>query len=66
MRAVFLDFGTVSNGDLDHRPAPACRAGHRDPRTDGPGEVPARVAGFEAVFANKSVIDRATIGRTRS
>ena len=61
MRGVFLDFGTVSNGDLD--PAPLARAVpglviHE--RTPQP-EVPARMAGFEAVFANKSVIDRAAI-----
>ena len=61
MRGVFLDFGTVSNGDLD--PAPLARAVpglviHE--RTLQP-EVAARMAGFEAVFANKSVIDRAAI-----
>jgi len=61
LRGVFLDFGTVSNGDLD--PAPLARAVpglviHE--RTPQP-EVPARMAGFEAVFANKSVIDRAAI-----
>ena len=61
MKAVFLDFGTVSRGDLD--PAPLQRATpgivihEQTPQAD----VPARVAGFEAVFANKSRIDRATI-----
>ena len=57
MRAVFLDFGTVSNGDLD--PGPLVRAlpgiviHDRTPQAD----VPARIAGFEAILANKSVID---------
>ncbi len=61
MRGVFLDFGTVSNDDLD--PAPLVRAvpglviRAQTPQPD----VSARVAGFEAVFANKSVIDRAII-----
>jgi glycerate dehydrogenase len=61
LRAVFLDFGTVSNGDLD--PAPLERAlpgiviHERSPQA----EVPARIAGFDAVLANKSVIDGATI-----
>ncbi|HET8691644.1 MAG TPA: D-2-hydroxyacid dehydrogenase [Steroidobacteraceae bacterium] len=61
MRGVFLDFGTVSNGDLD--PAPLARAVPGlviHGRTPQP-EVAARMAGFEAVFANKSVIDRAAI-----
>jgi glycerate dehydrogenase len=61
VRAVFLDYGTVSNGDLD--PAPLERAlpglviHVRTPQAD----VPARVAGFEVVLANKSRIDGATI-----
>ncbi len=61
MRSVFLDFGTVSNGDLDAGPLERVLPGiviHE--RTPQP-EVPERVAGFEAVFANKSVIDGATI-----
>ena len=61
MRSVFLDFGTVSNGDLDPGPLERVLPGiviHE--RTPQP-EVPARVAGFEAVFANKSVIDGATM-----
>jgi glycerate dehydrogenase len=61
LRSVFLDFGTVSNGDLDpgplERATPAIVWHEQTPQAD----VPARVAGFEAVFANKSVIDRATI-----
>ncbi len=61
MRAVFLDFGTVSNGDLDpaslQRVVPGIVLYGQTPQA----EVPARVAGFEAVFANKSVMDRATI-----
>lgn len=61
MRSVFLDFGTVSNGDLDTGPLERVLPGivihERTPQS----EVPARVAGFEAVFANKSVIDDATI-----
>jgi len=61
LKAVFLDFGTVSRGDLDtgslERATPGIVIHGQTPQAD----VPARVAGFEAVFANKSRIDRATI-----
>jgi len=61
MHAVFLDFGTVSNGDLDPTPLERVLPGivlHE--RTSQP-EVPARIAGQEVVLANKSVLDAATI-----
>jgi len=61
VRAVFLDFGTVSNGDLDRGPLERALPGivihERTPQAD----VPGRIAGFEAVLANKSAIDGATI-----
>jgi glycerate dehydrogenase len=61
VRAVFLDFGTVSNGDLDPGPLERALPGivihERTPQAD----VPGRLAGFEAVLANKSVIDGTTI-----
>lgn len=61
MRAVFLDYATVSNGDLDlaslERALPGIVLHGRTAQAD----VPARIAGFEAVLANKSVIDGATI-----
>ena len=61
MRAVFLDYGTVSNGDLDtaslERALPGIVVHARTPQED----VPARIAGFEAVLANKSRIDGAAI-----
>jgi glycerate dehydrogenase len=61
VRAVFLDFGTVSNGDLDPGPLERALPGivihGRTPQAD----VPGRIAGFEAVLANKSMIDGATI-----
>ena len=61
MRGVFLDFGTVSNGDLDPSPLERAVPGLVIHAQTSQPEVAARVAGFEAVFANKSVIDRATI-----
>jgi glycerate dehydrogenase len=61
LRAVFLDFGTVSNGDLDEGPLERVVPGIVFHQQTAQADVPARVAGFEAVFANKSVIDRATI-----
>ncbi len=61
MRAVFLDFGTVSSGDLAttslERVLPGILLHEQTPQA----EVGPRVAGFEAVLANKSVIDGATI-----
>jgi glycerate dehydrogenase len=61
VRAVFLDFGTVSNGDLDPGPLERALPGivihGRTPQAD----VSGRIAGFEAVLANKSMIDGATI-----
>ena len=61
MRAVFLDYGTVSNGDLDTASLERALSGivvhARTPQED----VPARIAGFEAVLANKSRIDGAAI-----
>ena len=61
MRAVFLDFGTVSSGDLDTGPLERVLPGIvLNLRTAQP-EVPERIAGHEVVLANKSVIDGATI-----
>jgi glycerate dehydrogenase len=61
VRAVFLDYGTVSNGDLDtaslERALPGIVVHARTAQQD----VPARIAGFEAVLANKSRIDGAAI-----
>jgi glycerate dehydrogenase len=61
MRAVFLDFGTVSNGDLDTAALERVLPGvvlHDQTQSAQVGE---RIAGFEVVLANKSVIDRALI-----
>lgn len=61
MRGVFLDFDTVSNGDLDPaslgRATPGLVLRGQTPQA----EVSAAMAGFEIVFVNKSRIDRATI-----
>ena len=61
MRAVFLDFGTVSSGDLDTGPLERVVPGIAIHDQTAQADVAARVAGFEAVLANKSIIDRATI-----
>ena len=61
MRAVFLDFGTVSGGDLDTGSIERALPGILFHPQTPPAEVAARIAGFEVVLANKSVIDRATI-----
>lgn len=61
MRAVFLDFGTVSSGDLSTASLEQVLPGILLHEQTPPEQVAARVAGFEAVLANKSVIDGATI-----
>ncbi len=61
VRAVFLDFDTVSNGDLDTGPLERALPGIVIHGRTAAAEVPARIAGFDAVLANKSVIDGATI-----
>ncbi len=62
MRAVFLDFGTVSSGDLDTGPLERVVPGLVLHAQTTPADVAARIAGFEVVLANKAVIDRAVIG----
>jgi glycerate dehydrogenase len=61
VRAVFLDFGTVSNGDLDPAPLERALPGIVIHDRTSQADVPGRIAGFEAVLANKAVIDGATI-----
>ena len=61
MRAVFLDYGTVSNGDLDTGPLERALPGIVIHARTSQEDVPARIAGFEAVLANKSRIDGETI-----
>ncbi len=61
LRGVFLDFGTVSNGDLDPAPLERALPGLVIHARTPQAEVASRLAGFEAVLANKSVIDRAAI-----
>ena len=65
MRAVFLDFGTVSNGDLDPAPLERALPGIVIHDQSAQADVPGRIAGFEAVLANKSVINGATIRANR-
>ena len=61
MRAVFLDYGTVSNGDLDTGPLERALPGIVIHGRTAQEDVPARIAGFEAILANKSRIDGAAI-----
>ncbi len=61
MRAVFLDFGTVSNGDLDTAPLERVVPGLVLHQQTSAEQVAERIAGFEVVFANKAIIGRAAI-----
>jgi glycerate dehydrogenase len=63
MRAVFLDFGTVSSGDLDTGPLESVLPGLVIHQKSLPEQVAARVAGFQVVLANKAIIDAAAIAR---
>jgi len=65
VRAVFLDFGTVSNGDLDTGTLERVLPGIvLHDRTDAQ-QIAARIAGFEVVLANKAALDRASISAAR-
>ncbi|MCI0433156.1 MAG: glycerate dehydrogenase, partial [Gemmatimonadetes bacterium] len=61
MHAVFLDFGTVSNGDLDTGTLERVLPGLVIHEQTRPDQVAERIAGFEVVLANKAIIDRAAI-----
>lgn len=61
MRAVFLDFGTVSSGDLDTGSLERVTPGIVLHELTAAADVAGRIAGFEAVFANKAIINRAMI-----
>ena len=61
MRAVFLDFGTVSSGDLDTGSLERVTPGIVLHEQTAAADIAARIAGIEVVFANKSVISRTMI-----
>lgn len=61
MRAVFLDFGTVSNDDLDLGPLERVLPGVVLHVETPAAMVAGRIAGFEIILANKAVIDGAMI-----
>ena len=61
MRAVFLDFGTVSNGDLDTGALERALPGIVLHERTVAAEVRQRIVGFGVVLTNKSVLDRAAI-----
>jgi glycerate dehydrogenase len=61
MRAVFLDFGTVSNGDLDTNSLERVVPGLTIHQQTSNAEVVKRITGFEIVLANKAVIGREAI-----
>ena len=58
MRAVFVDFGTVSNGDLDTSPLERALPGIVIHEVTTAAELPARIAGCEVVLLNKARISR--------
>lgn len=61
MRAVFLDFNTVSGGDLDTGPLERVLPGLALHGQTANAEVRARIAGCEVALANKCVFDREAI-----
>lgn len=64
MKAVFLDFATMGNGDLDRSPLYEVLPDLQLFDTSGPGEIPARIADAGFVLANKSRLDADTLGNT--
>jgi glycerate dehydrogenase len=61
MRAVFLDFATVSAGDLDTARLDEALPGLRYFDHTAPDELAGRVADAEAILANKSRLDAAVL-----
>jgi len=62
MRAVFVDFATVSSGDLDTTRLDEAVPGLRYYPDTTPGELTARIAGAEAILANKARFDPTVLG----
>src|SRR5262245_17908347 len=65
MRAVFVDFATVSSGDLDTNRLDAALPGLHYFPTTTPDELIARVAGAEAILANKARLDATVLAGAR-
>ena len=61
MNSVFLDYQTVSNGDLDPRPLQEVLPGLVLYNNSDEGEILQRTADAEVVLVNKAIIDRAVI-----
>ena len=61
MRGVFLDLGTVSNGDLDIASLRRALPDLEFHEQTGPAELAARIAAHEAVLLNKCRITRETM-----
>lgn len=66
MKAVFLDFATMGNGDLDRSPLHEVLPDLRLFDTTRPGDIPVRIADAELVLANKSRLDADTLGNAPS
>lgn len=61
MNSVFLDYQTVSNGDLDPQPLQAVLPGLVLYDNSDDRQIRERVAGAEVVLVNKGIIDRAVM-----
>ncbi len=61
MKSVFLDYQTVSNGDLDPQPLQAVLPGIALYDDSDDRQILERVAGAEVVLVNKAIIDRAVM-----
>jgi glycerate dehydrogenase len=66
VKSVFLDYGTVSAGDLDAAALRRALPGVRLHEVSRQQEVGDRIAGCEVVLVNKLRIDRALIEATRA
>jgi glycerate dehydrogenase len=65
-KAVFLDFATVSNHDLDTRAITAVLPELRFHEVTADEDIPERIAGCEIVLVNKLRLDRARIAASRA
>lgn len=61
MRAVFLDFGSVTRGDIDCSPLEQVASPWRYHDNSSPAEIVERIQRVEIVASNKAMIDREAI-----
>lgn len=65
MRAIFLDFGSVTRGDMDCTPLEKAISPWHFYDDTTPEQVPERIKNAEIVVINKALLDRATLASAK-